>query len=105
MKRLFLITFVIGLFCLIACTDPTKWDEVSIHIITFDMCGGNFYGDTSEIELWVYDIKFIEYLPIPEKDNYVFGGWFTKKDGLGDEFTNRTRVFFSHVVYAHWIED
>jgi uncharacterized repeat protein (TIGR02543 family) len=105
MKKL-MVLVVFCLLCLGACPDKPEWDEISIHIVTFDMCGGNIHGDTFEdtsgMRVWVYDSKSIEYLPIPEKDNYTFNGWFSRAGGLGDAFTNTMRIFSDRVVYAHW---
>jgi uncharacterized repeat protein (TIGR02543 family) len=39
---------------------------------------------------------------IPTKDDYVFGGWWTERDGGGTEFTATTPVTADIRVYAKW---
>jgi len=102
MKNILSILFIIFLFGFSAC-EYNDWDEVTIYIVAFDPDGGSINGDPKELNVWVYETWCIEYLPVPEKEDYTFSGWFTKKDGLGDEFTNTTRVFDNILVYAHWL--
>jgi uncharacterized repeat protein (TIGR02543 family) len=45
-------------------------------------------------------------LPVnPQKENYVFDGWFTAKNGFGNAFTLKTRVYSNITVYAKWIPE
>jgi uncharacterized repeat protein (TIGR02543 family) len=41
----------------------------------------------------------------PSKIGWVFGGWWTKPNGGGTEFTASTVVTTSITVYAKWIEE
>jgi uncharacterized repeat protein (TIGR02543 family) len=101
MRKIFLITMIIAAICLSGCPELED-GKVSEYIVTFDLCGGNSYGDTALIRIPVYEAQTIKYLPIPERENYTFGGWFTKQDGQGDEFTNTTHVYANMTVYAKW---
>lgn len=38
----------------------------------------------------------------PVRTGYKFEGWYTEKDGKGDEFTSDTEVTSDLVVYAYW---
>jgi uncharacterized repeat protein (TIGR02543 family) len=100
MKRLFPIILILVAIFLSGCPDLEV--GVSEYIVTFDLCGGNIYGDTAVIRIPIKEKKTIEYLPTPEKDDNTFGGWFTKEDGQGDEFTNATHVYANLTVYANW---
>ncbi|MBQ3416719.1 MAG: Ig-like domain-containing protein [Ruminococcus sp.] len=53
-----------------------------------------------------YDIgSCYDNLPIPEREGYLFDGWYTAKVG-GTEITSETPVFeYSTRVYAHWEKD
>jgi uncharacterized repeat protein (TIGR02543 family) len=100
MRKMFPIILILIAICLSGC--PGIKEDVSEYIVTFDLCGGNSYGDTAFIRIPVYEAKTIEYLPEPEKENFTFGGWFTEEDGQGDEFTNTTHVYANLTVYASW---
>jgi uncharacterized repeat protein (TIGR02543 family) len=100
MKKLFSIVLILVAIFLSGC--PGLEEDVSEYIVTFDLCGGNIYGDTALIRIPVYEAKNIEYLPTPEKEGNIFGGWFTEKDGQGEEFTNTTHVYSNLTVYANW---
>lgn len=71
------------------------------HTLYLDANGGNLSDSESRKTVW-YGIT-IGTLPIPERTNYTFAGWYTKKDG-------GTRVEAGTVctatedttVYAHW---
>jgi hypothetical protein len=103
MKKLFSIILIIAVICLSGC----RYERVNISefIVTFDLCDGNINGDTTLIRIPVYEAMIIEYLPIPQRTDNDFSGWFTEKDGQGDEFTNTTHVYSNLVVYAYWVNN
>jgi uncharacterized repeat protein (TIGR02543 family) len=44
------------------------------------------------------------YMPsAPTKSGYVFGGWYTARNGGGSEFTGSTVVTANMTVYARWV--
>jgi uncharacterized repeat protein (TIGR02543 family) len=42
-------------------------------------------------------------LPVPTKDGYTLGGWYTAENGSGTAFTAETPVTESKTVYAKWL--
>ena len=68
------------------------------HTLSFDVNGGKAISEKSRI---VYENKPIGKLPVCERDNYTFDGWFTKKSG-GDEITATDTLTSNLTVYAHW---
>ena len=68
-------------------------------IITFDPTGGVVSEQSRLLNLG----DPIGTLPIPEKGELDFVGWFTEENG-GDEVTAATIPTGSMTVYAHWIE-
>jgi len=94
---------VICLFCLTGCPELEILD-INEYIVTFDPYGGNFFGDLAFVRIPVYEALTIEYLPVPQKNNNTFDGWYTEVNGLGNEFTNKTRVYSNLIVYASWID-
>jgi uncharacterized repeat protein (TIGR02543 family) len=102
MNKLFsTFLFLMCLFCLTGCPE-TDMDKAPEFIVTFDLCGGNIHGDRAFVRIPVYESLTIEYLPIPEKEDSTFDGWFMEKKGLGDKFTHETRVYSNLIVYANW---
>jgi hypothetical protein len=101
---MFSIILFIATICLSGCPEYEK-EEITVFIVTFDLCGGNSYDDTAFIRIPVYEAMTIEYLPTPQKTDNDFGGWFTEADGQGDEFTNKTHVYSDLVVYAYWVDN
>lgn len=72
--------------------------------LTMDSDGGTFSDGTSK------KTKLISYkepygtLPIPTKTGYTYNGWFTDKNGVGENITESTEVktLHSHSIYASW---
>ena len=108
MKKLLVMICAAMCVCFFsACPVPdTKWDNVTIYMVTFNPDGGSIDGNEQSVKpkmnIWVYETKPIEYPPIPERENYTFGGWFTEKNGQGEPFTGTTRVFSTKEVFAYW---
>jgi hypothetical protein len=78
--------------------------EVTSHqcIVTFDLDGGTYNGKTASVEITVKSGETIANLPTPQKETDTFGGWFTAKNGLGNEFTSSTQVTSNRTVFAKW---
>jgi uncharacterized repeat protein (TIGR02543 family) len=70
--------------------------------VTFDLDGGNINGNTDQIKIVVKNGETIANLPEPQKQNFSFNGWFTSKNGLGNQFTNTTSVTSDLAVFAKW---
>lgn len=70
---------------------------VNKYTVTFNSMGG-----TKEIEpiLIAYGSSCGE-LPLPEKDGYIFKGWYTKEID-GEEVTDETIVTSDMILYAYW---
>ena len=70
--------------------------------ITFDFDGG-IQDNTSLI---VHKVKEGETLGInlpAWHENKIFDGWYTKKNGLGNEITSSTVITSDLILYAKWI--
>ena len=106
MKKCFLFASLTFLFtltlCITSCHPIVELPEKPC-IVTFDLRGGIIDNDYSRIRIAVVKSNTIEELPVPKKGNSTFGGWFTEKEGLGDEFTNKTQVDSDIMVFAKWI--
>ncbi len=82
------------------------------YTVTFDPEGGTV-PITSQIKLFdspygkASDGVTDESLPIPVKDGYVFGGWWTGDDGTDTQVTDTTSVSttFHHTLHAKWLYD
>jgi len=80
------------------------------YTVNFDAQGGSVLP-TSQIKLFgsnyskASDGTSDEALPIPTKEGYTFGGWWTGAGGTGTEITSATTVAtaLSHTLYAKWI--
>lgn len=70
---------------------------VNKYTVTFNSMGG-----TEKIEPLIisYGDSCGE-LPIPEKDGFIFDGWYTKEVD-GEEVTNETVITSDVILYAHW---
>ncbi len=72
-----------------------------LRTVTFDTGLGYAPTQIANIE----DGTTITLPEAPIRENYVFGGWFTQKDGVGTEFTSETLVEANLYLYAYWIPD
>ena len=70
------------------------------YLITFDATGGSL----TENSLFTVN-QMLPYMPVPEKDGYIFDGWYTAADG-GINVTVGNRIYSAdETLYAHWLED
>jgi uncharacterized repeat protein (TIGR02543 family) len=74
-------------------TEPTKF------IVTFDPNEGTVNPTSIQINSG----DSVGALPIPEKNNNVFDGWWTSLNDSGTPFVNTTSVIDNITVYAKWI--
>jgi hypothetical protein len=71
--------------------------------VTFDLNGGNISGITASISIMVKINENIKYLPVPEKKDNDFCGWFIDDGTFLKAFTLSTQITSNIVVYANWI--
>ena len=86
---------------------------LSVFAIVFGLIGCNLDNKYTVTFINGYDTvkvisvnsgEKIDDLPIPEIPAYTdFKGWFTKREGKGNEFTTKTKVDSNLTVYAHFI--
>ncbi len=74
--------------------------KVEIYTITFDANGGTVSTSSATTNLKCQ----LESLPTPRRDNYVFTGWFTEREG-GTQVTANTKFTSSQTVYAQWMPE
>ena len=101
--RVFVLFAFVFSFYIISCQDG----NLRYNVI-FNLCGGHIEGDiNSRIGTAIHGDKVFtsEFPEDPEKENYVFGGWFTAERGFGNTFTKSTKVYSNLTVYAKWIID
>ena len=96
------ILLVIGFIC---CDDEDNDPET--YTVTFDLEGGNINGDTNSIKIIVKSGEKLNDFPNDPINNNgdTFGGWFTQKNGLGEEFKTSSKVNSNIFVYADWLYD
>lgn len=72
--------------------------KANAYSVTFDANGGGNVANKKVIFGGVYGT-----LPVPQKQKYVFLGWYTLKNG-GVQVTSTTKVTETkaHTLYAHW---
>ena len=49
--------------------------------------------------------KLTTALPVPTRSGYVFGGWYTKKEGGGDAVYEEYKFYADTTVYANWVQE
>ncbi|GMO52837.1 MAG: hypothetical protein Pg6C_19040 [Treponemataceae bacterium] len=91
-------TFLIVLCGLIGVAVFAQNEE---YKITFDAAGGNLKSPVRK--LTDGKIPELEWPADPQRDGFLFEGWFTGKDGSGTEFTQSSPVTNDMTVYAKWI--
>lgn len=97
------VTVIFLAFLFFAC-DNENGSKKTTYTVTFDADGGRLIDDnTSSIKINVESGGIIADLPTPwllQDVIYGFYGWFTHKNGVGDEFTTTTKVTNDLTVYA-----
>ena len=80
-----------------------QWVAVTDFVLSFDYKGAT--SNNTELNRQVSQYKEIGELPIPIKNGYVFGGWFTLPDGKGTQITPTSLYNFdaNKTIYAYWI--
>jgi len=73
-SAIFCLLVILLAFDFIGCDNGT-----TTYTVTFDLDGGNINGDISSVIRTVKAGETILNLPNPQKENYNFGGWYTKK--------------------------
>ncbi len=75
--------------------------EGNIYMITLDPCGGSVDPD----KITVTNGSTYGTIPTPERDGYVFNGWYTDKtDGVRKTKDTRVNITQDETLYAHWKE-
>jgi len=113
MKKHFLLTFIFLLSIIFfqSCSDSegnygVNSDSSYYNSVVFDLVGGHINGNSNNKYVGAYNGRIIDaenFPKDPRKPGYTFDGWYTEKNGIGNKFTNSTRVYVSFTVYAHWI--
>lgn len=83
-------------------TVPAKTPVPETFRVVFDSQGGT--PETIVLE----DVEANSTVTLPSapvKDGWIFDGWWTEKDGQGEEFTEKTPVTGDITLYAKWVED
>ena len=77
-----------------------KWHALPLCLITFDAQDGIVAPAGKQVAVG----ETYGTLPVPEKAQYIFGGWWTEPDGGGAEITEDTIVTETadHTLYAKW---
>ena len=81
---------------------PPDGNEDEEFSVTFDLDGGNISGNTASVEIKVKSGETIADLPDPKKSDNDFEGWFSQKNGAGNQFTSSSKVTSNLNVYAKW---
>jgi hypothetical protein len=81
--------------------DSTDWDG-ALYTVTFDPDGGS--GEIRSRTVASGGVVGISNMPAePVKTSHIFGGWYTARNGGGDQFTGTTTVSGTMTVYAKWM--
>jgi uncharacterized repeat protein (TIGR02543 family) len=97
---------ILPAFSFIGCDDGNgNKNGDAEFIVTFDLDGGSINGNTAYVEIKVKSGENIATLPNPQKGTDTFGGWFTQKNGVGNQFTSSTVVTSNITVYAKWTQN
>lgn len=96
-----IVLLVLSVF--VSCNGDSVIDDVFCHYVTFDANGGTGTMEPQKLIGSVGDL-------VPNgftKENHIFAGWNTEKDGSGDDYFNGAYIETDHdiVLYAQWLED
>ena len=76
--------------------------NLNVLIITFDSQDATTPSRPTKKSITLPTVT-LEQLPTPPvKTGYLFGGWYTRPNGAGEEFTDSTEVTQDITVYAKW---
>ncbi|MDD3083415.1 MAG: GLUG motif-containing protein [Candidatus ainarchaeum sp.] len=79
-----------------------KIEEEIIYIVSFDSQEADTNANPTSM-IVIPPETTIEELPTePQKEGYIFGGWYTQINGGGTEFTTNTIIDNNITVYAYW---
>jgi len=76
-----------------------KWTIIT-YTLTFDAQGGSVSPSTQNVNCG----SSVGTLPIPARNGYAFGGWFTQINGGGTQYSNTTVPTSDIILYAKWQE-
>ncbi len=63
-----------------------------------------FNDEGEETKFLYYKDEFVDKLPAPKKDGYLFNGWFTMANGQGTKLeSNSYKMTADLTVYAYWV--
>ena len=63
-----------------------------------------FNNEGEETKFLYYKDEFVDKLPAPKKDGYLFNGWFTMANGNGTKLeSNSYKMTADLTVYAYWV--
>ena len=63
-----------------------------------------FNNEGEETKFLYYKDEFVDKLPAPKKDGYLFNGWFTMANGQGTKLeSNSYKMTADLTVYAYWV--
>jgi uncharacterized repeat protein (TIGR02543 family) len=84
--------------------DTTVYAKLSViqYTVTFDADGGSPAEQERFVTIGSGSVGVANMPDGPEKSGYVFGGWYTAKNGGGTWFTPDTTVTEDVTVYAWW---
>lgn len=72
------------------------------HTVTFNPNGGTVSVSTRKVT----NGQTYGELPVPEREGYIFAGWYTKAEGGGKVNASDTvNLSADQTLYAHWVEN
>lgn len=104
-KQLFGLFVILSVLVFTGCPNPASSapdSSTSTFSVLFDSQGADLEADPTS-KMVTVPVTTIDALPTaPEKNGFIFGGWFTEENGGGSEFTASTEVHGDITVYAKW---
>jgi hypothetical protein len=99
-----MVAIIAFIFGFIGCGNDNGKDDPVKFTVTFDLDGGNIDGVTASVEITVKSGEKIENFPNPQKEGNTLGGWFSGRNGTGNEFTAIMSVTENATIFAKWNE-